>query len=175
MECKKCVNLASLCEFAVLLIADMYSCTQRNINFFGLIFILTMSTIITTVDICLLRFLIYLKKSRQILSPRIDRWIQDDVFQLQRRAYEALGEGVWTRLENEIPVTIEDSLLPDLPIEIAEKRSEKRDERTISPISSDDVKPTDTFLKIIPDPQEQMAGDESQIEEGRMLTHYDAT
>jgi hypothetical protein len=50
----------------------------------------------TIVDIVLLKFLIYLSKFRRALSPRIERWIQDGVLQLQRRAYEAHKEGTWS-------------------------------------------------------------------------------
>jgi hypothetical protein len=76
-----------------------------NINVFGLAFIITFACVVTILDICLLRFLIYLSLFRQALAPRIDQWIQDGVWQLQRHAYEASGEGTWSRTQDETPVT----------------------------------------------------------------------
>jgi hypothetical protein len=57
------------------------------------------------IDITLLRFLIYLSRFRRQLGPRIERWIQDGVWQLQRRAYEGEGQRDWIGLEGEIPLT----------------------------------------------------------------------
>jgi hypothetical protein len=62
----------------------------------------------------LLRLLIYTRRFRHILAPRIDRWIQDGVFQLQRRAYEAQEEVAWGRSDKEIPVTAGNVQLPVL-------------------------------------------------------------
>jgi hypothetical protein len=61
----------------------------------------------------LLRFLIYLSQFRNALSPRIERWIQDGIFQLQRRAYEDQSE--WQDIDKEIPVTVTRVKLQDLP------------------------------------------------------------
>lgn len=68
-------------------------------------------------DLVLLKFLVYLKKFRKVLAPRIDAWVQDNVFQLQRRAYEALDEGPWENLKDEIPVTVEKVKLSTLSVE----------------------------------------------------------
>lgn len=50
------------------------------------------------------------------MAPRINAWIQDGTFQLQRRAYEAYGEGVWENLEEEIPLTKADEDLGPLSL-----------------------------------------------------------
>lgn len=89
-----------------------------NINVFGLAFILTFALLVTIADICVLKFFIYLSQFRRALAPRIDRWIQDGVLQLQRRAYEAQGESNWVHLDQEIPVTMDRELLDDLPIDL---------------------------------------------------------
>ena len=65
----------------------------------------------------MLKFLIFLSGFRRALAPRIDRWIQDGVFQLQRRAYEDKDGIVWKDLDKEIPITVDNELLVDLPIE----------------------------------------------------------
>jgi hypothetical protein len=68
------------------------------------------------IDITLLKFLIYLSSFRRQLGPRIERWIQDGVWQMQRRAYEGEGIRDWTDLESEIPLTYKGQKLKDLPI-----------------------------------------------------------
>ena len=90
--------------------------SSSNINFFGLTFILTVSTLLAVIDISLLKFLVYLSKFRAALSPRIDRWIQDGVLQLQRRAFEAQGQGIWTRLDKDVPLTVKGEKLLDLDV-----------------------------------------------------------
>jgi hypothetical protein len=80
-------------------------------------FVITTSLFFAAVDIVLLKFLIYLGKFRRALSPRIERWIQDGVLQLQRRAYEAHGEGIWSDLSKEVPLTEAKQLLAELPLE----------------------------------------------------------
>jgi hypothetical protein len=57
-----------------------------NINVFALSFVIGVSSLIAIIDIALLKFLIYLSSFKRVLAPRIDRWIQDGVWQLQRRA-----------------------------------------------------------------------------------------
>lgn len=95
-----------------LLVTDI---DTRNINFFALVFMLTFSVTVTLLDLLLLRFFIFMSRFRVALSPRIDRWIQDGIFQLQRRAYETHAQ--WRDTEEEIPVTVGNVLLPDLPLE----------------------------------------------------------
>lgn len=68
------------------------------------------------IDISLLKFLIYLSRFRRQLGPRIERWIQDGVWQLQRRAYEGEGQRDWTHPGSEIPITDRGRLMRDLPI-----------------------------------------------------------
>ena len=80
---------------------------------FGLIFVITFSCVITALDVGLLKFLIFLSRFRTALAPRIDRWIQDSNFQLQRRVYEAHGRKNWNNTNADIPLTI-DNDLPDL-------------------------------------------------------------
>lgn len=87
----------------------------RNINVFGLSFIIAVAVFFAILDITILRIMIYLTRFRRALGPRIDRWIQDGVWQLQRRAYEGEGYRAWTDLEADIPRT-DESKLKDLPI-----------------------------------------------------------
>jgi hypothetical protein len=89
--------------------------TPSNINVFGLSFIIALSVTLALLDICILRIMIYLARFRRALGPRIDRWVQDGVWQLQRRAYEGEGYRGWTDLEADIPLTNERNL-KDLPI-----------------------------------------------------------
>ncbi|KAF2110744.1 hypothetical protein BDV96DRAFT_650847 [Lophiotrema nucula] len=88
-----------------------------NINYFGLVFILTVSSVIAVVDTLILRFLIFLKAFKHISPHRINRWIQDGVWQLQRHAYESHGEGDWTMLDEVVPTTRQKTMLSDLPTE----------------------------------------------------------
>jgi hypothetical protein len=80
-------------------------------------FVIGMALFFTMVDIVVLRFFVYHSKFRQALSPRIERWIQDDVLQLQRRAYEAHKEGTWSKLSSEVPLTKANELLAELPLD----------------------------------------------------------
>jgi hypothetical protein len=84
---------------------------------FGLVFTITICSSITLADLLLLRSLILWRKLKKSAAPRLDRWIQDGVYQLQRRAYEASGNGDWDNLADEVPVTREPTKLPDLQIE----------------------------------------------------------
>lgn len=87
----------------------------RNISVFGLAFTISVSGTIVRLDLVLLRFLMLLP--RKSSRPRLERWIQDGVFQLQRRAYEARGNAVWVRLKKEVPITKESTKLADLEVE----------------------------------------------------------
>jgi hypothetical protein len=83
---------------------------------FALAFIIAFSTLVMVIDIALLKFMVYLSSFRRALgAPRIDRWIQDGIWQLQRRAYEGEGYRQWTDLEAEIPLN-KGQMLKDLPI-----------------------------------------------------------
>lgn len=66
-------------------------------------------------DLLLIRFLIFVTRFRRALAPRIDRWIQDSILQLQRRAYEAEGQGTWKQFDSDVPITQPEDMLTDLP------------------------------------------------------------
>ncbi|KAF2746629.1 hypothetical protein M011DRAFT_403849 [Sporormia fimetaria CBS 119925] len=85
-----------------------------NINFFAMVFTIVMASVFVITDLTLLRFLSFLLKYKRSLGPRLDRWIHDGIFQLERRAHEAQGHGAWKNLEEEIPVTRDKCLLEDL-------------------------------------------------------------
>jgi hypothetical protein len=85
-----------------------------NINYFGLVFIIVVTSIIVILDLVLLRFLIFLSKFRHALAPRINRWIQDGVWQLQRRAFEAQEKGVWEQVDDEVPLTRSNDKMAEL-------------------------------------------------------------
>ncbi|KAF2734975.1 hypothetical protein EJ04DRAFT_436020 [Polyplosphaeria fusca] len=95
-----------------------------NINVFGLAFIITIACVVIAIDMTLFKFLIYLSQFRRHvwLSPRLDRWLQDGVLQLQRRAYEAEGQGHWTNAEEAVPLTGEHVKLRDLATESVSRR-----------------------------------------------------
>ena len=92
-------------------------------NYFGLAFILTIASVFTVLDLVLLRVLIFLKGFRRFLFPRINRWLQHGVWQLQRHAYEAQADFDWVGCEKEIPTTRTDSALPDLAIQIKSEKN----------------------------------------------------
>ena len=58
--------------------------------------------------------MIIIGRYRRAMAPKIDRWIQDGVFQLQRKVYEMQGEGTWQHTEKEVPVTLGNERLKDL-------------------------------------------------------------
>lgn len=87
-----------------------------NINVLGLALILALSSFFIIADLVILRSLLYVPQLRRRLAPRIDRWVQDGVLQLQRRAYEAHMIGTWTDLELPIPTTLTLEKLAELPI-----------------------------------------------------------
>lgn len=88
-----------------------------NINVFGLTFIITFSFLMSIFNILLLRFMIFLSRFRRALAPRLDRWVQDGVFQLQRRAFDSYNQGTWSHINQEIPVTMDGQFLAELPVE----------------------------------------------------------
>lgn len=79
-------------------------------------FVIATSLFLAILDIGLLKFLIFLDSFPKILSPRIDRWIQDGVWQLQRRANEAHQQGKWIHLTREVPLTNAGETLAELPL-----------------------------------------------------------
>ncbi|CAO2652324.1 Nn.00g006070.m01.CDS01 [Neocucurbitaria sp. VM-36] len=88
-----------------------------NISVLGLAIVVAFAALFTLADLIVLKFIIFLKRSRKALNPRIGRWIQDGVFQLQRRAYEANDEGIWVRQDTEVPATIDGQPLCELGVE----------------------------------------------------------
>ncbi|KAJ4305538.1 hypothetical protein N0V90_001069 [Kalmusia sp. IMI 367209] len=88
-----------------------------NINVFGLSFIIGFASLVTILNLVMLKLFMFFSRFRRALAPRIDRWIQDGVFQLQRRAYEGSQQGTWKLLNSEIPVTVTQELLHELPLE----------------------------------------------------------
>ncbi|KAF2707919.1 hypothetical protein K504DRAFT_436031 [Pleomassaria siparia CBS 279.74] len=86
-----------------------------NINVFGMSFIIAFSLLVAIIDIMLLKFLIFLSRFRRTLAPRIDRWVQDGVWQLQRRAYEGHGYRGWIDLDKDIPMSTSKPRLADWP------------------------------------------------------------
>ena len=95
---------------------------------------------ITTIDILLLKFLIFVSKFSEPLAPRIDRWTQDSVLQLQRRAYEAHGKCNWIGLSAAIPVTSTKEILLDLPIGSVPTETEKEMELLFEKMTAENAK-----------------------------------
>jgi len=54
-------------------------------------------------------------KFQATLTPRLNRWIQDGVWQLQRHAYEAQGHDDWFDIERELPLNKKGTVFKDLP------------------------------------------------------------
>ncbi|KAF2012695.1 hypothetical protein BU24DRAFT_465061 [Aaosphaeria arxii CBS 175.79] len=86
-----------------------------NINVFGLAFIVTVTVTVTAFNMMVLRVFIFLSRFRRALAPRIDHWVQDGIFQLQRRAFQSEGQGSWLGSEKEIPHTTKSEHLAKLP------------------------------------------------------------
>lgn len=57
----------------------------------------------------------FLKRFAKSFAPRLDRWVNDGIFQLQRRAFEANEDIAWIDLEKEIPFTAEKTFMSELP------------------------------------------------------------
>ncbi|KXS96991.1 hypothetical protein AC578_5538 [Pseudocercospora eumusae] len=74
------------------------------INLFALAFTFSVAVLLIILDFVAFRILIGRPKRR--LSPGIQFWIQDVVFQLQRAAFEGTGVGTWGRKDEEVPLTI---------------------------------------------------------------------
>ena len=132
---------------------------------FALVIIITFSLVITILDLSMLSLLGLISKLRSSRSPKVDRWIQDGVLQLQRRAYEAQGQGTWIRLDKDVPVTMDRVLLSDLPCKEKDteiKAEQVQDSKLVeaSPISGIDAEITvipisgvDTDTTVIPTEQ----------------------
>lgn len=81
---------------------------RSNINVFGLTFLVTTCCVLSALDLLILKILIFLKRFRRALGPRIEQWIQDGIFQILRRALEAHGAGTWEHWDNTVPVAVAD-------------------------------------------------------------------
>jgi hypothetical protein len=88
-----------------------------NINVFALIFVVVFTSLVTICNMLILRFFIFMSRFRAALAPRVDHWVQDGIYQLQRRAFEAQGQGCWKNLEQEVPITLDGEKLRELPVE----------------------------------------------------------
>ena len=86
----------------------------RNINVFGLAFISTFCVIITLVNLNILNIFTFFSKFRPKLGPCRDRWVQDGIFQLTRRAFDADGQSTWVDVGKEVPSTEHKELLRPL-------------------------------------------------------------
>lgn len=96
-----------------------------NVNVFALSFLVTFSVLISVVSGGILRFCIFMSRWRRALAPRIERWVGDGLFQVQRRAFCAQGEGRWEGLGKEIPVTEGREGLGELVFEGRQVREQK--------------------------------------------------
>ncbi|KAF2677350.1 hypothetical protein K458DRAFT_396047 [Lentithecium fluviatile CBS 122367] len=88
-----------------------------NINVFGLAFVITVCSLAIALDLVLLKFHIFLTSFRKALGPRINAWVQDGIYLLQRRAYEMHGERVWKHLGKDLPLTVDKAELAKIPLE----------------------------------------------------------
>lgn len=89
-----------------------------NISYFGLIFIVVISSVIIIVDLTLLQLLLLIRRLTSWRGQRLDRWVQDSILHLQRRAFEAQGENKWKRLDKEVPITQSNSKLEELELSL---------------------------------------------------------
>lgn len=117
--------------------AEKYLCgTQKmrkpggfvNFNVFGLVFIVTVASVLTLIDMTLLRFIAFFKEVRRSDAPRLERWMQDGLFHLQRLAYEACEDSRWKDLTEEVPITVERVTFADLPLRYEAPRSSSMSE-----------------------------------------------
>ena len=101
---------------------------------FAIMFICMFAFLIVTVDITLLKFLIYMSRFRHSrwIGPRLERWVQDGALQLQRRAFEAQRQGSWISLDKEVPITIRRETLSDFRTEKQEQGAGGSDEKGAS-------------------------------------------
>jgi hypothetical protein len=90
-----------------------------NIDVFTMTFIITFSMVVTLCNTLILRFFIFMARFRAALASRIDHWVQDGIFQLQRRAFEAQGQGCWKHIDQEIPTTIDGEKLCELRVDLS--------------------------------------------------------
>ncbi|KAH7125183.1 hypothetical protein B0J11DRAFT_605443 [Dendryphion nanum] len=76
-----------------------------NINYFGLIFIIIVSSLIIILDLTIVQILLLVRRFTRWKGIKLNRWIQDSILHLQRRAFEAQEDSEWERLTEEVPTT----------------------------------------------------------------------
>jgi hypothetical protein len=106
-ECKAQEDLCKSCDDKAELLQT--NAIDSNINVFAFAFVITFCGIVTMLDLFLLKFLIFWHRFRGLFAPRINAWVEDGIFQLQRRAYEAYGQGTWEHPDKEVPITTDDA------------------------------------------------------------------
>ena len=77
-------------------------------------FVVAVTVIFVVLDYGLVRILIQYRFSLARFLPSAQFWIEDDVYQLQRAAYDARGIGVWSPRNKDIPVVENGVLLESL-------------------------------------------------------------
>lgn len=85
-----------------------------NINLFAFGFVVAVTVIFVVLDYGVVRILIHYRFSLAHFLPSAQFWIEDDVYQLQRAAYDARGIGVWSPRNKDIPVVENGALLESL-------------------------------------------------------------
>lgn len=85
-----------------------------NINVFAFSFVMAMTFLLVSLDYGLIRIWVHYHTRMRHYFPTIRFWIEDDLFQLQRAAYDARGIGVWSRLGKDVPVVENGVLLESL-------------------------------------------------------------
>ena len=85
-----------------------------NINLFAFGFVVAVAVILVVLDYGVVRILIHYRFPLARFLPSAQFWIEDDVYQLQRAAYDARGIGVWSPRNKDIPVVENGALLESL-------------------------------------------------------------
>jgi len=87
------------------------------------------------------------------MARRLERWVQDGILQLQRRAFEAEGKGAWEGLCDDVPVTRGEQKLSELALVtvIREAVAGKWDrlEGELAALSAEDMVVLDTYRAVI--------------------------
>jgi hypothetical protein len=85
-----------------------------NINVFGFSFIMATTLLLVSFDYGVIRTCVHYHTRIGRYLPNIRFWIEDDLFQLQRAAYDAKGLGLWSRLDKDVPIVENGALLENL-------------------------------------------------------------
>lgn len=79
---------------------------HSNVSVFGMAIVITCAIVFAMLDMAVLRIIVFTTKLPAPFGYKgLDSWIQDGVLQLQCRAYEAAGQGTWSRRDKEVPLT----------------------------------------------------------------------